>query len=151
MIRKTTMTEIFDAPNITELMEEYAAESSIHGLPHPKAKIDLYKQLETVGILYAIGAFFEDTLVGFILIVSPIVPHYSAKISTTESFFVAKEYRKTGAGIKLRQAAESHAREIGSVGLLISAPLGSNLAEMLSCMKDYKETNRVFFKGFNDT
>jgi GNAT superfamily N-acetyltransferase len=142
------MTEIFDAPNIKELLDEYAAESSIHGLPHPKAKVDLYKQLETVGILYAIGAFLEETLIGFILVVSPVIPHYSEKISTTESFFVAKEYRKTGAGTKLRLAAEKYAKEICALGLLISAPIGSVLAEVLP-RAGYKETNRVFFRSFN--
>ncbi len=149
VIRKSSIAEMVASPNLECLLEEYAIESAIHGLPHPKAKIDLYEQLEAVGVLYAICAFWDGELVGFILIVSPVNPHYSAKISTTESYFVAKAYRKTGAGKKLRQAAETYAKEIGALGLLISAPIGSLLAHVLELDKGYKETNRVFFKGFN--
>lgn len=148
VVRKSTIAEIVAYPNLGELLEEYAVESAIHGLPHPKAKIDLYEQLEAVGILYAISAFLDDILVGFIFVVSPIIPHYSEKISTTESFFVAKEYRKTGAGTKLRHAAEQYAKEIGALGLLISAPIGSDLAKVLPRV-GYAETNRVFFRNFN--
>lgn len=149
MIRKTTIAEFFSAPNIKQLLDEYAEESALHGLPHPKAKIDLYEHLEAMGSIYPLAAFVDDVMIGFAFVLSPILPHYSAKVSVMESFFVAKEYRKTGAGIKLRQAAESHAKEVEALGLLISAPLGSDLAEMLPRM-GYKETNRVFFKGFNE-
>ncbi len=142
------MSEIFSAPNIKELLDEYAEESAIFGLPHPKAKVDLYKQLESVGFLYPIGAFCEDGLVGFILVLTHILTHYSERVSTTESFFVAKAYRKTGAGIKLLRAAEGYAKEIKSLGLLISTPIGGDLAEVLS-KTDYRETNRVFFRAFN--
>jgi len=147
-IRKTTISEFFGADNIQTLLDKYAEESAMHGLPHPKAKIDLYEQLERVGILYPISAFLDDVLIGFIFIVSPIMPHYSERISTAESFFVAKEHRKTGAGTKLRHAAEQYAKEIGALGLLMSAPLGSDLAEVLPRV-GYVETNRVFFRSFN--
>jgi GNAT superfamily N-acetyltransferase len=74
------------------------------------------------------------------------MPHYSVRIAVGESFFVSAEHRKTGAGLKLLKAAEDYAKEINSSGLLISAPLGGNLAEILPHV-GYVETNRVFFKG----
>ncbi len=148
LIRPSSVSEIFGSPNITELLDEYAEESAIAGLPHPKAKIDLYEHLEAVDSIYVIGAFFEDVLIGFIFVLSPILPHYSAKISVSESFFVAKEYRKTGAGLRLLRAGEDHAKKVNSLGLLVSTPIGSVLAEVMPQI-GYTETNRVFFRSFN--
>ena len=48
-------------------------------------------------------------------------------------------------GLKLLAAAEEKARELKSLGLLVSAPFGGNLWELLPRCR-YVETNRVFFK-----
>lgn len=147
IIRKTTILEMESLANIHELLDEYSAESAIDGLPTPKAKVDNYKTLEASGSLYILGAFLNDLMVGYITILFPILPHYSALVAVAESFFVAKAYRKTGAGLKLLKEAELHAKSAGSPGLLVSAPFGGNLAEVLPHV-GYGETNRVFFKGF---
>ena len=146
-IRGTTIAEMEAAPNMTALLDEYAAESAIKGLPAPAAKAEAYKDLERVGALYAIGAFLDGLLIGYITVLTPILPHYSAIVAVTESFFVAKEHRKTGAGLKLLREAEDYAKAVGSPGLLVSAPLGGSLAEVLGGV-GYAETSRVFFKGF---
>lgn len=146
-IRQSTVSEIFGSENIEILLDEYANESAIAGLPHPKAKIDLYHHLESVDAIYIIGAFLNDILIGFILILSPVLPHYSAKVSVSESFFVAEKHRKTGAGLRLLKAGEDYAKKICSLGLLVSTPYGGNLAEIMPRL-GYSETNRVFFKGF---
>ena len=67
----------------------------------------------------------------------------------TESFFVAKVHRDSGAGLKLLRAAEQKARALGSPGLLVSAPFGGTLVQVLP-RAGYTETNRVFFKGWAD-
>lgn len=149
IIRKCTISELESASNILELLEEYSAESSIKGLPHPSAKVEAYKYMESNGTLYAIGAFLNDILIGYITVLSPVLPHYSAIVAVAESFFVAKEHRKTGAGLKLLHEAEKYAKEVGSPGLLVSAPFGGNLAEVLPHI-GYEETNRVFFRNLSD-
>lgn len=148
-IRECTIVEMEKESNITELLEEYASESAIAGLPHPSAKVEMYKHLETIGVLHAIGAFLDNLFIGFITIVSPILPHYSARVAVSESFFVSKAYRKTGAGLKILREAENYAKTIGACGLLVSAPLGGNLAEVLPHV-GYSETNRVFFRSLKD-
>lgn len=150
-IRRCTIAEIEAMPNIHKLLDEYAAESSpsIKGVPSPAAKVDMYKAMENNGTLCVIGAFHEDALIGFIIILKPLLPHYSIVIAVAESFFVAKAHRKTGAGLKLLQTAEDYAKGIGSPGLLVSAPFGGVLAEVLPHV-GYVETNRVFFKGFGN-
>lgn len=148
-IRKCTISEMESASNIAELLDEYAGESAITGLPHPSVRVETYKYLETVNAIYAIGAFIDELLIGFLVVLSPILPHYSVKVAVGESFFVSKSYRKTGAGLKLLNAAEHYAKDIGACGLLVSAPIGGNLAEVLPHV-GYTETNRVFFRNFNN-
>src|ERR1019366_10209680 len=97
---------------------------------NPSASFPLYKQLESAGALTVFGAFIEQILIGFITILAPLNPHYSVRLPVVESFFVAKEYRKFGAGLKLLKHAELWAKGIGS-GILVSAPFGSDLAKLL--------------------
>jgi GNAT superfamily N-acetyltransferase len=146
-VRHCTIKEIEQQPNFSELVEEYAAESSILGLPHPSAQLPMYHVMEDAGALYTFGAFLDQVMIGFVAVLSHVMPHYGATASTTESFFVAKAYRKTGAGTKLRQAAEVYAENRGSSGLLISAPHGGQLAQVLPHV-GYRQTNDVFFKSF---
>lgn len=146
-IRKISIADIEAAPNIAALLTEYADESAIQGLPPPAAKMAQYKQIESACILHTFGAYLDDTLIGFITVLTSILPHYSVPVSTSESFFVAKEHRKTGAGLKLLHEAEGHAKKAGSKGILICAPTGSILATVLPGL-GYVETNRVYFRGF---
>ena len=151
VIRKCSISELEVAPNISILLDEYAAESAplIKGLPRPLAKIDTYKHLESIAAIHTIGAFFHDLLIGYIIILAPIMPHYSVRIAVSESFFVLKEYRKTGAGLKLLRSAEEWAKEVGGFGILVSSPFGGDLAEVLPRV-GYTETNRVFFRSLKD-
>lgn len=145
MIKKTTIAEIEANENFSALAKEYAEESSIHGLPAPVEKIATYRVIESTGFFQAYGAFLGEVLVGFIAILTPVIPHYGVAIAVAESFFVAKAYRKTGAGLKLLRAGQDHAKSAGSPGFLVSAPTGGVLANVLPRL-GYRETNRVFFK-----
>ena len=147
-LKECSIEEIEGFPNFADILEEYAAESSISGLPHPSAKMDMYRQLVAVGALHVICAFKDETFIGFITVLTSIIPHYSTTVATTESFFVAKEYRSTGAGMKLLREAEAHAKEKGVRGILVSAPINGVLAEVLP-HTGYTETNRVFFRRFS--
>lgn len=148
IIRKCTVSDIENAANIDALLASYKHECSIKGMPSPLPDFKLYKHLEGAGIFQLISATIDNLLIGLIAVVSTILPHYSAVTSVTESFFVLPEYRRTGSGLRLRKAAEDHAKGLGANGLLISAPIGGALAALLENDKDYCETNRVFFKSF---
>ncbi len=151
VIKKCTIADLEGASNIQEILDEYAAESSpsIKGLPRPMAKVDTYKHLESMNAIHIIGAFSDAVLIGYIIIIAPIMPHYSIRIAVSESFFVLKEHRKTGAGLKLLRAAEEWAKEQGACGILVSAPTDGDLAEVLP-RTGYTETNRVFFRSLGD-
>lgn len=146
-IRPATVAEVFAAPNVDELLAEYASESSIAGLPSAVPNRDLYAGLEATGFMQVIGAFDGDLLVGFLVLVVTINPHYSQVLAVTESYFVTAKYRKAGAGLQLLALAEAIAKQKGAVGMLVSAPVESRLARVMPGV-GYRETTRAFFRGF---
>ncbi|CAB4122020.1 acetyltransferase domain containing protein [uncultured Caudovirales phage] len=143
-----TIDQLLHDPAMGLLLAEYAQESSIEGLGAVSPQFDAYLQMEAAGFLHAIGARVDGDLVGFVLVLVVRNPHYGRVIATTESFFVALHSRSTGAGMGLLRAAERLAAETGAIGLLVSAPIGGQLAKVLEAKGSYRETNRVFFRGF---
>ena len=145
-IRPITFAQIEQSPAAPQLFAEYAAESAIAelGTPHPNAAY--YAQLEAAGSLFGFGAFVDDELAGFFMLLVAHVPHWQFPTATAESFFVSKAHRKSGAGLKLLRAAETKAKEAGAAGLFISAPVGSVLERVMQGT-GYRQTNSVFFKG----
>lgn len=148
-IQQRTVADIVDAPEFPALIEEYAAESAIPGLPPPRAKIETYRTYEAMGIFHAFTAEQAGALIGFITVVAPPMPHYSMPIAVSESFFVAAAHRKGGAGLRLLEMAEGRARMLGAPGLLVSAPFEGRLFEVLP-RRGYVETSRIFFKRLYD-
>ncbi len=114
-------------------------------MPPAIANAEMYMNLEKAGSLHTIGAFLNDAAIGFITVLLSVIPHYSTLLAITESFFVAKAHRNTGAGLKLLRAAEDCAKEHKSPGLLVTAPFEGDLFRVLPRL-GYRETNRVFFR-----
>lgn len=145
-ILRCTVANLEAEPNLNTLIEEYAIECANQGLPYPNYNVETYRQIESRGCLAAFGAYEGLTLVGFIVVLLPFIPHYSMAVATVETFFVGKASRASGAGILLRKAAEDYAKDMGSPGMYISTPSGSVLCDVMYQTKGYEESNRVFFK-----
>lgn len=144
-ITSVTVDQFAQARNLDTLFAAYKQESSIPGLGACNVRMDLYRQIEATGALHTFAAYRGDDLVGFLSMVVTVLPHYGALVATTESFYVAQDARAGGTGIKLLRHAEQHARRLGAVGLLVSAPHGGRLAKIMP-RAGYQETNRVFFR-----
>lgn len=144
IVKQCSVSEIECAPNFSALLEEYAS-YAIEGMPHPSVKMETYKILEKTGTQYSIGAFLDGRLTGFMSILLSVIPHYGIIGAFSESLFVAMEYRKFGAGLKLIRAGEKIARDKGAPGLIISAPVGGALAEVLPEI-GYSDTHILFFR-----
>ena len=121
IVRQLSIDELFLDPSFKELTDEYAAESKIEEMPSHNL----------------------DKLIGFVAILLTVVPHYSVKIASTESIFVASANRKGGAGIKLLRVAEAFAKEQGAINLFVNAPAESRLAQVLPSV-GYRESHRMF-------
>jgi GNAT superfamily N-acetyltransferase len=146
-VKSCTADDILGAPNLSELLEEYGAESSIEAIGTVNHQPAIYKTLEASGALSTIGAFDGDRLIGFVAMLTNALPHYGKLVSVIESFFVTASERGTGIGLKLLREAEEIAVNRGAAGIIVSAPVGGRLAEVLERHKPYTETNRVFFRG----
>lgn len=149
VLRRISVSEAFAHPTFPALCQEYAEESAIAGLPDPREKLSAYQALEASGsdVFCAYGAFLGDALIGFIVLLTPILPHYGTVVAVAESLFVSGAHRKTGAGMALIRRAEKRAKEVRSPGMLFSAPSGGRLSILLPRI-GYRETNRVFLKEF---
>lgn len=139
-IRTCTVEEIHQS----DLATEYSS-YAIAGLPIPNVQWDRYKAMESAGIISILGAFFDSKLIGFVSTIGHVSLHYGARLTLTESFFVAKQYRRSGAGVKLLRAVEQLARDNGSAGLMVTAPHNKELSRVLSVV-GYHHTHQVFFK-----
>lgn len=146
-VRQIRLAEFWSAPNIDALLDEYARESAIEGLPHPAPHRELYAVLEERGALHMLAVYQDDLLVGFLVLLVSLNPHYGQVLAVTESFFVASTYRKAGGGLQLLAMAEALAKEHGAIGMFVSAPLDSRLAKVMPGV-GYRETTRAFFRGF---
>lgn len=134
----------FDALSV-----QYGAESALRGLPKPTPQFDLYQKYEDAGIFTCLTAWHGKTLIGFMTVVYAPLAHYGIQMAISESFYVLKAHRKGGAGVYLRQRAEQVARELGSPGLLITAPFGSILAKVLPRAGYGKDPSHLtFYKEF---
>lgn len=142
------MKELDASPYFAGLMSEYADEAAIKDLPRPETKLAVYYGLEESGALHVLSATVDDRLVGFIFVLAVRLPHYDRLVGVVESFFVSKEHRTSLAGLKLLNAAENRAANLGCHGLLIEAPLHSSLFYVLS-RAGYAESSRTFFKELN--
>lgn len=143
-IRRSTVAEFEAAPNLPEILAEYAEESSLSELGATSPQVGTYRMMEKAGIFYPIGAFDGARLAGFILPVVVVLPHYGVLAAVVESFFVPKVERKTGIGMKLLEHAEALARELGAKALLLSAPAYGVLSRVLSRTPRYRHSNETY-------
>lgn len=127
------------------LIESYADESAIAGMPRPDAQFEMYRELEAGGMLRVLVAKDGDQVIGFMVLLETQFMHYGQLVVTTESYYVDPSFRSTGAGLQLLRVAEQHARDIGAAGFFVSAPVGSRLETVLPRV-GYRATNTVFFR-----
>lgn len=144
--RVITFSELSADPMWPSLIEGYAEECAMEGLPPVNCQYAIYQQLCDAGALHILGAYHDDELCGFVIMLINVAPHYGVKIAATESFFVALDKRVTGAGLELLRSAERYAEDKGAEGFLVSAPTGGRLEQVLLKSSSYTERNRVFIK-----
>ncbi len=139
-IRPCTIAEI----NESGLAEGYS-EYAIEGFPVVQVQWERYAAMEAAGIIQCIGAFIDYQLVGFAVVMFSVSLHYGVPLAFSESFFVLKQYRKTGAGMKLLKAIEQLAKDNGVAGVTITAAFDKELDAVLPKV-GYKTTHRLYFK-----
>ena len=144
-IKRIRFSELENDPDFEILCEENANESHIKGMPPISIHRETYRKFDQSGLFFIFGAYDGDRLIGFLSVIATLLPHYGVLTAMSESFFVRKADRKSGAGLKLLDAGERFAEELGAPGFFLSAPVGGVLAKVLP-RRGYTKTNEVFFK-----
>lgn len=145
-ILKVTVDDIANSPRLAELAIAYEAEAKDPTMPPPNLNIDTYRAMEKLGLYHAFAAYGNGQLVGLLSMSVVVLPRYSVPVAMVDSVFVDVNYRKNGTGAKLIEAAEQVARETNAWGVMISAPFGGRLIQVLP-KRGYKPTNQLFFKS----
>jgi GNAT superfamily N-acetyltransferase len=127
--------------NAQVLIDEYAAECSI--FCHDP-QVEMYAAMERSGALQCFGAFLANELIGFVSVLSAVMPHHGKRVATIESLFVLPAHRDSGAGDDLLSAAEQYATESECVALLYTARIGSTLEKILSRRAGCEASHTVF-------
>ena len=146
-IRPCTVDELIEDPRFAELVAGYEAECATAGLGDCIVQTATYKHLESTGLLRAVAAYAEGQLVGFVTVLTSMLPHFGKLVGTTESYYVHPDYRKGGLGAGLLRVAEAVAQDQGAVGFFVSAPAGGRLEKIMGRTAGYRHSNTVFFKG----
>jgi hypothetical protein len=142
-IAPITLADFSAHPDAAGLLAAYALECANEDLPPYNPSREVYDPLEQAGVLHTLAAFEGDNLIGFLVLLVSLNPHYSVLLAVTESWFVAPEHRATGAGLELYRGARGMARGLGAKALYVSAPMGGQLAGVMAGL-GARETNRVF-------
>jgi GNAT superfamily N-acetyltransferase len=140
-IRRVSYWQILCARNARELIGQYAAECSVPDY-HPQSEI--YAALEHSGALQCFGAYLADELIGFISVLSAVMPHNGVRVANIESFFVLSPQRRCGTGNALLSAAETYATESGCGALVYNARVGSRLEKILTRRANCERSHSVF-------
>ena len=145
-IHPVPFSAIMDDPAFPDLLEAYADECSV---PDAAPQRAIYEKMERAGVLHCFAAYsfasnsdpnFSPLLVGFISILTAEMPH-GRRLATTESLFVDPDYRHTGAGFLLLDAAEAAAAAAGCSDFVATARIGSAFDKLLSRRAGYALTH----------
>ena len=145
VLRPGSWHELEAHPDFPRLVEEYAAESAVDGMPVPQVDAVEYRAREATGAQATFLAFYGEQLIGFLIAFTQKLRHYGVQALVVDAFFVTPDLRSTGAGLRLLRAAEKLADAAHCCGTIAIAPLEGSLVEVLPRV-GYAETNRVFFK-----
>ena len=105
---------------------------------------ELYRKAESFDLLRIFTARSEDALVGYLVVVITPDMHSKGKfLASDDGFFVKKEYRKNGNGVKLLRFAEKCLKEDGFETLHISTTEMNPIDDLLTKM-GYKQIERKY-------
>jgi GNAT superfamily N-acetyltransferase len=140
-IKPVSYSEILDAPNAAELLQEYSKDCV---MPDYNPQRQMYAALENSGALHCFGAYADGILVGFVSVITGVMPHNGKLMATIESLFALPSHRKLGTGDALLSAVEKFAVEGKYVALIYTARAGSILEVVLSRRPGCKESHTMF-------
>lgn len=141
-ISRIPFAELESDPDFPALVEGYTRECAIPEFTPGEVQVDTYLAMEAHGALHVWAVRHETRLVGFLLILAHKLPHFGVLTAIVESIYVHPDHRGDS-GITLVNQAKAFALEIHARGLLMSAPVGGQLAKLLPLL-GFRHTNETF-------
>lgn len=143
-----TIKEIRAADHIDKVMdvlrENWAETGFDFDLEPNVAMIDHLQQL---GVLFVLGAFADDTLVGYSsAMISPHTYNPAIVCCNSDALFVRKPWRASSIGARLKNATERVAAERGANRMLWHTRAGTPFAEMLLKRDGYEAADIIVMK-----
>ena len=146
MIKNIKVEEILEASNSTELFNLYFNEGSRGLLPSLDINKPIFYALDSAGLLDCFGVYHLDTLVGFVIASTSIMPHYNCLGTTIMSIYIHKDHRKFGVSKQLLMLVEQCAIDRGSKAILLSSPIDSKFGKFSTTL-GFKKTNEFYGKA----
>lgn len=146
MVQKLSVQQLYNLPGFADMIAEYA-QHAIKKMPKPFYLIENYLPLEAAGVLTVWGAMQDGIVTGFTSCIVSKIPHYGVGVAIAESLFVRECARKSGQGIRLIDAVERHAANVGAPAVFFSCPLGSDFAKVL-LRRNYSAETTTYVKVF---
>lgn len=107
-----------------------------------------YLDLETAGMLHVAISRSEGALVGYhIFVIREPQHHMSTKMAFSDATYLKPRFRLGFNGIKFLRFAGDSTRESGAKGVYMSSTTRKPFGKVLEWL-GFKETERVYFKGF---
>jgi hypothetical protein len=144
MIFPVTYRQLLDDSRCDALLQEYAEECSLAELGKINPDREAYAAMEASGGMQCFGVYGSAGLVGFANLLIWTVPHYSKRIASTESIFIARANRNRGAGGELRRVLKAFAKSKDCFLIQYTAPVGSRFARYLARHKECRHSNDVY-------
>lgn len=143
-LRDVHARDVFASKEFGHIVEAYAAESGNPDLGEATPVLEFYERMEQAESLRFVAAFDGDKIIGVVVVVATLYPHFGKKVASCESLWLDKAYRDGYAGLKLIRKAQEVAREMGAVGIYFGARTGSRLARLYE--RIFTPMNTLFWK-----
>lgn len=143
-VKDVPVRAIYSSPEFEQIVREYSEESGNPDLGCGCPALDFYERMEGSGALRCAAAYEGDRIIGFVIVVTTLYPHFGKLVGTVESIWLSREHRAGGAGIRLIRKAQDMAREMGAVGIYFGARSGSRLAQLYGRL--FTPMNTLFWK-----
>lgn len=143
-IKVESLTSNLDA--IKELLEIHWAECATDKKTMVlDPDFETYKQLDSLGRVLALFAYYNDVIVGYAINFVSTHPHYKQmKVCYSDIIFLDPMFRDTSLGLRLKKQTEIEAKNIGCEVVLWSAKEGSTFSKILQ--RDCKVQDIIYSK-----
>ena len=143
-VKDVPASAIWTSQEFEQIVRDYCEESGNPEIGEADPSIEYYQRMEKYGVLRCAAAYEGERIVGIVVVVTTLYPHFGKRVASVESLWLDRKHRAGGAGLKLIRKAQAMAREMGAVGIHYGARSGSRLAQLYGRL--FTPMNSLYWK-----